>query len=121
MARERYRRSPRLLNGRPHGRSAPSGKATLVLTFDLDKLAIGAGVAGLSSPLRQLLSAAPAGTEGALDWLPDLSLSEAETLLSLESGNLGAYVVVADADGNALASTLVFVAPAGDSRAPPSG
>ncbi len=91
----------------------PPGKATLVLTFDLDKLAIGAGVAGLSSPLRQLLSAAPAGTEGALDWLPDLSLSDAETQLSLESGNLGAYVVVSDADGNPLASTWVFVAPAG--------
>ncbi len=102
------------------GAPAP-GKATLVLTFDLDKLAIGAGVAGLSSPLRQLLSAAPAGTEGALDWLPDLSLSDAETQLSLESGNLGAYIVVSDADGNALASTWVFVAPPASSRAPPSG
>ena len=28
------------------------GDATLILTFDLDKLAIGAGVTGLSSPLR---------------------------------------------------------------------
>ena len=82
---------------------------TLVLTFDLDKLAIGAGVTGLSSPLQKLLSQAPQGTQAALAWLPDLELSEAQTLLDFQKESIGAYVVVADADGNPLASTFVFI------------
>src|SRR5215472_1938159 len=85
------------------------GDATLILTFDLDKLAIGAGVTGLSSPLQKLLSQAPQGTQEALAWLPDLELSEAQTLLDFQKESIGAYIVVADADGNPLASTFVFV------------
>jgi hypothetical protein len=85
------------------------GDATLILSFDLDKLAIGAGVTGLSSPLQKLLSQAPQGTQAALAWLPDLELSDAQTLLDLQTGDVGAYVAVADADGNQLASTFVFL------------
>jgi hypothetical protein len=87
----------------------PGANPTLILTIDLDKLEIGAGIAGLSSPLQRLIRQAPPGTQAALAWLPDLSLSEAQTLLSIENGDLGAYVVVADAEGNPLASTFVFV------------
>jgi hypothetical protein len=35
------------------------GNLTLTLTIDIDKLAIGAGVTGLSSPLQKLISQAP--------------------------------------------------------------
>jgi hypothetical protein len=94
--------------------SMADANPTLILTIDLDKLEIGAGIAGLSSPLQKLIKQAPPGTQAALAWLPDLSLSEAQTLLSIQNGDLGAYVVVADADGNPLASTFVFVKQATD-------
>ena len=89
-----------------------TGGASLNLTFDLDQLAIGAGVAGLSSPLQTLLAQLPAATQAALAWLPDLDLTQAQTVLNLQSGDFGAYVAVSDADGNPLASTFLFVTPA---------
>ena len=91
---------------------AATGGASLNLTFDLDQLAIGAGVVGLNSPLQTLLAQLPAATQAALAWLPDLDLTQAQTLLNLQSGNFGAYVAVSDADGNPLASTFLFVSPA---------
>jgi hypothetical protein len=91
---------------------AAAGGASLNLTFDLDQLAIGAGVVGLSSPLQTLLAQLPAATQAALAWLPDLDLTQAQTLLNLQSGDFGAYVAVSDADGNPLASTFLFVSPA---------
>ena len=91
-------------------RRAAIGAASLILSFDLDQLAIDAEVTGLSSPLQKLLSQVPAGTQAALAWLPDLDLTEAATHLNLQSGDFGAYVAVADADGNQLASTFVFLA-----------
>jgi hypothetical protein len=90
---------------------AATGGASLILTFDLDQLAIGAGVVGLSSPLQTLLAQLPAATQAALAWLPDLDLTQAQTLLNLQSGDFGAYVAVSDADGNPLASTFLFVTP----------
>jgi hypothetical protein len=90
---------------------AATGGASLILTFDLDQLAIGAGVVGLSSPLQTLLAQLPAATQAALAWLPDLDLTQAQTLLHLQSGDFGAYVAVSDADGNPLASTFLFVTP----------
>ena len=88
---------------------AATGPASFSLTFDLDKLEIGAGVTGLSSPLQKLLAQLPSGTQAALAWLPDLDLTQARTLLNLQSGDFGAYVVVSDADGNPLASTFLFL------------
>ena len=88
---------------------AATGPASFSLTFDLDKLEIGAGVTGLSSPLQKLLAQLPSGTQAALAWLPDLDLTQARALLNLQSGDFGAYVVVSDADGNPLASTFLFL------------
>jgi hypothetical protein len=85
------------------------GRASLILTFDLDQLAVGAGVTGLSSPLQKLLAELPAGTQTALAWVPDLDLTQAQTLLNLQSGDFGAYVAVSDANGNQLASTFLFL------------
>jgi hypothetical protein len=89
-----------------------TGGASLILVFDLDHLAVGAGVTGLSSPLQKLLAQLPSGTQAALAWLPDLNLTEAQTLLNLKSGAFGAFVVVSGANGNELASTFLFTTPA---------
>jgi hypothetical protein len=86
-----------------------TGAASFVVSFNIDQLTLGAGVAGLASPLPQFLSRAPAGTQAAAAWLPDLELSQAQTLLDLSSGAFGSYVAVADGDGNQLASAFVFV------------
>lgn len=79
------------------------------ISFNLDMLTLGAGADGLSSPLNQLLTQAPAGTQAALAWLPDLALSDMQTALNLKTGDFGAYVAVADAEGNQLASTFVYL------------
>ena len=86
-----------------------TGAPSFVVSFNVDQLTLGAGVAGLASPLPQFLSQSPAGTEAAAAWLPDLELSQAQTLLNLSSGAFGSYVAVADGDGNQLASAFVFV------------
>jgi hypothetical protein len=97
------------------GSAAPG--VSLNLGFDLDNLEIDAGVTGLSSPLQNLLSQLPAGIQAFLAWLPDLDLSQAETVLNFQSGAFGSYVAVSDGQ-NVLASTYLFAGTvSGDTQA----
>src|SRR5271169_3381934 len=94
-----------------------AGRASLILTFDIDNLRIGAEVTGLSSPLQELIATLPPGTQAFLAWVPDLDLAQASTFLDLDSGALGAYVEVSDG-GTELASAYVSIVPvSGDTQA----
>ena len=104
----------------PTADGAP-GTPSFVLSFNVDQLTLGAGATGLASPLSQLIGQAPAGTQQAQAWLPDLSLSAAQTLLDLSSGNFGGYVTVSDAGGNSLASVFIYFAPGGGQDAAAAG
>lgn len=106
------------------GGAAPGGfpgRVSFVLSFDLDQLTLAAGAAGLSSSLPQLIKQSPAGTQAAGAWLPDLDLTQAEALLNLSTGDVGAYAAVADAEGNQLASAFVYVKPAASPVAAAAG
>jgi hypothetical protein len=107
----------------PDGSSADGapGALSFVLSFNVDQSTFGAGATGLASPLQQLIGQAPAGTQQAQAWLPDLSLSAAQTLLNLSSGNVGAYVTVSDSGGNSLASVFFFLEPGGGQDAAAAG
>jgi hypothetical protein len=107
----------------PDGSSADGAPSapSFLLSFNVDQLTFGAGATGLASPLQQLIGQAPAGTQQAKAWLPDLSLSSAQALISLSSGNFGAYVTVSDSDGNSLASFFFYLEPGGGQDAAAAG
>ena len=67
------------------GGAAPGGfpgRVSFVLSFNVDQLTLGAGAAGLASPLQKLIGQAPAGTAAGA-WLPDWDLNEVASQFNL--------------------------------------
>jgi hypothetical protein len=85
-----------------------SDAPALNATFGTKDLTIGVGVAGVSDALQKLLAAFPSG---AVAWVPNLSLAQADLLYGLTTRAVGTYVVVDDATGAELAWVFAYLVP----------